>query len=567
MILDGQRLGDNAQLTGDVAVIGAGPAGIVVALSLADAGHRVLLIESGGTRFDPATQHLSDVNGTDPYHAPMHLATQRAIGGTSNLWGGRCVPFDPVDFEPRGLVEGSQWPIRYEEIAPFFQRACEWCVCGDAQFDAREIPALARRTIVPGFHDGDVGASSLERWSLPTRFGQEYGSRLKQSPNITLTTGLTCTEIVCSESEDEVDHLAARTLDGNRATIRAAQYVVACGGLESTRLLFASNRLHPEGLGNHSGHLGRWYMAHVTARIAEVRFSTPPAETIYGHERDQAGVYVRRRFSFSPQAKKAHTLPNAVLWLVNPKLADATHGSGILSLVYLLLISPLGHRFVAEAIRQDHIEAKAPVRLWPHLRNVLGHPFSTLRFALAFGYGRFLRRGRKVPGFFVPTASNAYPLQYHGEHLPSYDSYVKPSGQVDSMGMPRLETHLEFSDEDVAGALRAHQCLARNLREQGLGRLEYTDDDSDASIREQLVGGFHQAGTTRMSKHPDDGVVDEHLAVHGVDNLSIASSSAFVTSSQANSTFMVVAFAARLADHLHRKLSDRTMSIAAPSSK
>lgn len=563
MILDGKDLANDTVLTGEVAVVGAGPAGIVVALSLADAGHRVLLLESGATRFDSTTQKLGEIDGDDPYHAPMHLATQRAIGGTSNLWGGRCVPFDPVDFEPRALLPDSRWPIGYDDISPFYQRACDWCVCGDAQFDAREIPGLADRTIVPGFRDGDVLASSLERWSLPTRFGHEYRPRLRSSHNLTLVTGLTCSEIVSADSEGEVDRLEARTLSGKRATIQAAQYVVACGGLESTRLLFASNAHHPAGLGNHSGHLGRWYMAHVTTRIADVRFSTPPSETIYDHERDSAGVYVRRRFSFSPQTQAAHALPNAVFWLVNPQLADAEHGSGILSLVYLLLISPLGHLFVAEAIRQDHIKAKAPVRIWPHVRNVLKHPLATVRFALAFAYGRYLRRGRKIPGFFVPTASNSYPLQYHGEHLPSFGSYVKPSGERDAMGMPRLETHLEFSDEDVQGALRAHHALDGDLRSQGLGQLEFTSEDSEAAVRDSLVGGFHQAGTTRMSKDPDDGVVDEHLAVHGFDNLSIASSSVFVTSSQANSTFLVIALAARLADRLDRKLQGQATPAAA----
>jgi choline dehydrogenase-like flavoprotein len=65
-----------------------------------------------------------------------------------------------------------------------------------------------------------------------------------------------------------------------------------------------------------------------------------------------------------------------------------------------------------------------------------------------------------------------------------------------------------------------------------------------------LGGGFHQIGTTRMSASPSGGVVDQNLAVHGVPNVYVASSSAFVTSGQANSTFMVVAFALRLADRL-----------------
>jgi choline dehydrogenase-like flavoprotein len=560
MILDGRAIADGGRLTADVAVVGAGPAGIVVGLELADAGHRVLLIESGGSGDDEATQRLADTAGDDPLHAPMCLATRRAVGGTSALWGGRCVPFDPVDFEPRELTRDSEWPVSYEEIAPYFRRACEWSVCGDALFDAGEIPGLADRSIVPGFRDGEVRASSLERWSLPTRFGDQYGSRLARSPNLTLLTGLTCTEVACSESADQVDHLELRALDGRRVAVEAAQHVLACGGLESTRLLFASDRLHPDGLGNHSGHLGRWYMAHVTTRIAAVRFSTPPAETIYGHEQDPAGVFVRRRFSFSPGAQEAERLPNAVLWLVNPKLADAAHRDGVLSFVYLMLSSPLGGRFVAEAIRQDHIRASEPTSTWPHLRNILASPLSTLRFALAFGYGRYLRRGRRTPGFFVPMKSNRYPLQYHGEHLPAYTSHVRLSGERDAVGMPRLETHLEFGDEDVAGVLRAHRVLDRNLRVQGLGRLEYANGDLAAAVRADLTGGLHQAGTTRMSSRPEDGVVDEQLAVHGIDNLYVASSSAFVTSGQANSTFMIVAFALRLSDHLHEKLRSREMA-------
>jgi choline dehydrogenase-like flavoprotein len=58
-----------------------------------------------------------------------------------------------------------------------------------------------------------------------------------------------------------------------------------------------------------------------------------------------------------------------------------------------------------------------------------------------------------------------------------------------------------------------------------------------------------------MAANPDDGVVDENLAVHGVENLFVASSSTFVTSGQANSTFLIVVLAIRLADHL-RQLGD-----------
>lgn len=555
-VLDGKRLTDGAELSAEVAVVGAGPAGIATALSLADAGHRVLLLESGGFRFDAAIQRLGDAAGQDPHHASMELTTRRQIGGASNLWGGRCVPYDPVDFLPREITAGSRWPLSYSDLTPFFQRACEWCVCGDAVFDARRIPALADRQIVPGFIDDGVGATSLERWSLPTNFRRQYGKRLRRSPNLTLVTGVTCTEIVCRESGRDVDHLEIRSLDGKPATVRAVKYVIACGGVETTRLLFASKRTHSGGLGNHSGHLGRWYMGHVAARVAEVHFSTPPAATIYGYERDRDGVYVRRRFTFSSELQQARRLPNSAIWLVNPTLGDASHRNGCLSLVYLMLASPLGRFFIAEQIRRAHIDAAGATSIGSHVRNVGRDLLPTVRFALAFGYERFLRRGRKVPGFFFPSSSNTYPLEYHGEHLPSYESRIVPSAELDEVGMPRVRTHLRFAEDDIAGVRRAHECLDEALRREKVGRVRFFEDDIEAAVRRQLIrGGDHQAGTTRMSARPEDGVVDQDLAVHGFGDLYIASSSTFVTSGQANPTLMIVAFALRLADHLHRSLT------------
>lgn len=103
----------------------------------------------------------------------------------------------------------------------------------------------------------------------------------------------------------------------------------------------ASHEVHPDGIGNASGHLGRWYMAYVEARVATVQLKTPPESTIYDHELGADGVYVRRRFTFSPEFQRRTGLPNAAIMLVNPTLGDPVHGSGILSGVYLMLASPI----------------------------------------------------------------------------------------------------------------------------------------------------------------------------------------------------------------------------------
>ena len=563
MIVDGRSLPGDAVVRADVAVVGAGPAGIVTALELADGGFHVVLLESGHTKPDAAVQRLGDADEWDPgRHAPMSMTTRRQLGGASVIWGGRCVPFDPVDFDRREVIADHRWPLGYDDLQPFFQRACDWFHCGRAVFDVDRIPSLARARLVPGFEDDEVRASTLERWSLPTNFGREYGQRIRRSQRVRLITGLTCTEVVCDESGSEVSSLEARSLGGKRVRIEARRYVLACGGLETTRLLLASRRRHASGLGNHSGHLGRWYMAHLEGAVARVRFSTPPEETIYGYERDIDGVYVRRRISFSREFIHDRGLPNIVGWIANPELPDPAHGNGVLSFAYVALASPLGRFFAPDAQRQSLTGAVVPGAPYggarrgsfrDHRTNMLRDLGPTARFAIGFGYRRFLPR-RRLPGFFVYSAENAYPLHYHGEHLPNADSRITVTDRRDAVGMPRLRIDLRFSQADVDGVVRAHRLWDEYLRKLGLGRLEYFTSDVESSIWERIGGGFHQMGTTRMSARPEDGVVDPDLAVHGIDNLSVVSSSVFVTSGQANSTFMIVVFALRLADRLKSRL-------------
>lgn len=559
MIRAATDVADNSTLEAEVVVVGSGPMGIVVALELADAGHRVLLLESGGLRFDPAAQDLSREASNDPWHVPSELSVRRQLGGTSAAWGGRCVPFDPIDFEARAAVPDALWPVEYEEIARYLGSACEWCQCGKPVFSALELPELAGHSMIPGFRDGDVLTTSLERWALPTRFGRFYRKRLRKSQQLEVLTGLTCTRIACDPRTGQVDHLVLRSLTGRQAIARGRFYVLAAGGLQATRLLMASNDVHPDGIGNGSGHLGRWYMAHVEARVARIHLKTPPEATIHDHELDANGVYVRRRFTFSPEFQRRSGLPNAAIWLVNPPLGDPIHGSGILSGVYLTLVSPMGRFMLAEGLRQAGTKTSESFRMRDHLRNIVRDLGPAAHFALDFSYRRFLKPGRKAPGFFVSSAANIYPLNYHGEHLPHPDSRVELTSERDALGVPRIRTEMRFSEEDVASVERAMRELDAALRDADVGHLEFLYDDIAAGVRECLVGklGYHQTGTTRMAATAAGGVVDANLAVFGTENLFVASTATFPTSSQANPTLTGIAFAVRLAEHLGRELRGR----------
>lgn len=548
-------------------MVGAGPAGIVIALELARSGHSVVLVESGGTKPDPQTQSLGDTPHFDPNrHAPMALATRRQLGGASIIWGGRCIPYDRVDFDKRPFIPDSSWPVSYDELSGYFQRASDWFFTGDAKFSALDVSKIAHTTLVPGLPDGNVKSSTLERWSLPTNFGREYRQALRTTAGLRVETGLTGVRIATHDDRETVGYVECRRIDGKRHDIRAKHFVLACGALETTRLLMASDAHHPGGIGNHSGLLGRYYMGHLSGRIARVRFTTPPRATAYAYDRDAKGVYLRHRLSFSRECLHREHLPNIVSWLVNPEIADPAHGSGVLSFAYLALSSPLfGPRFVAEAIRRAAI-GDGPRIVWPHVRNMLLDLPSTLAFIPTFAVRRFLC-WRKAPGFFVRSASNTYTLHYHAEQVPHRDSRVSLAEDRDALGMRRLIIDLRYTEQDVSGVLKAHELWDEHLRHSRCGHLEYFPGDLRQMVWEQAADGYHQIGTTRMAQTPDEGVVDANLRVHRMHNLYVASSSVFVTSGQANSTFMIVAFSLRLADHLHRLLrSERGAASTVPAS-
>ncbi|MDQ6607643.1 MAG: FAD-dependent oxidoreductase, partial [Actinomycetota bacterium] len=209
----------------DVVVVGAGPAGIVTALELAQGGLEVLLIESGGQRFDEGAQRLADAAEWDPeLHAEMSMAVRRQLGGTSVIWGGRCVPYDPIDFERRDAAPDADWPVGYDALRPLFQRACDWFQCGRPAFDQAGMPHLPE-SIVPGLPNAEVRSSSFERWSLPTNFAREYRRALRASRRVRLVTGLTCTRVLVAGAPARVQRLEARGADGQVVGLRGRRYV------------------------------------------------------------------------------------------------------------------------------------------------------------------------------------------------------------------------------------------------------------------------------------------------------------------------------------------------------
>jgi len=555
VIQSGLDLEEDQTIRSKVCVVGAGPAGVTLSLELARKGLDVTLLESGGlNNHDLQDGDLDGQLVNARHHASLNECRGRQLGGTSAQWAGRCVPLDPIDFEKRDYVEDSGWPISFDELARFYPRANHYCHAGAYAYDVSQALPGAAPSIVPGFPTDVVNSARLERWSLPTHFGKHYQEELETNEHIRVLLHSACIEIKLNE-QGVVSGIVAATAPGRHFQVEASVFVIAGGGLESTRLLLASKGNGSDGIGNTSGHLGRHYMGHIFGSVAEIQFSGNPLETIYGFERDREGVYCRRRFWIDPVVQRQKKLLNTAFWLTNPPAADPGHHNGVLSAANLALQVPgLRDRLAHTAIQKAFLGRTDNRSLLPHLRNILLDLPSVAIHIPQFLFKRYVPE-RRIPALFLYNRLNRYSLFYHAEQPPHGYNQVSLGTERDRFGVPRLRIDYRYDTCEIDSVCRAHELIAEQLHEHQLGTLHYRHENLTRHVLDQACDGFHQLGTTRMSAHERNGVVDINCRVHGVSNLYVCSSSVFPTSGQANPTLSIVALAVRLAEHIEHGLS------------
>lgn len=547
MILSANDPSIPADLQADLCIVGAGAAGITLALELADSGLDVVLLESGGLEEDLRTQNLYQGSvANEALHSPPARYRQRRFGGSTTIWGGRCMPFDPIDFESRDYLANSGWPFGREELDPYYARANALCEAGPFVYSAQQAFRQPLRPVIDGFTSERFSTDGLERFSCPTDFGTRYRHRLEKAPKLRLLLDANVTDIQLDVGGTRVTHLDLRTLAGRKLQVRAARFVLATGGLEVTRLLLASRGQDPRGIGNAHDQVGRYYMCHLAGTIGTLRIRGTPDRVHHGYDVSDEGVYCRRRLTLEPAVQRQLGLGNFIARLHHPRITDPDHRSAVLSL--LALAKPL---IPYEYAKRLHGDEQATWLTWfKHVRNVALRPFDAFAFAWHMLRDRKLA-ARKFPSIIIKSRGNLYSIDFHAEQVPNPDSRVTlhPDAR-DELGMPQLHIDWRYTPKDVQTVRRALALLAEDIAASGVGTLDYQPDEVELEMTRYGAYGGHHIGTTRMGTDPRTSVVNQDCRVHAVDNLYIASSAVFPTSSQANPTLTIVALALRLGAHL-----------------
>jgi choline dehydrogenase-like flavoprotein len=529
--IDANRLPADATVDADICIVGAGPAGITVANQLDGSAQRVCLVESGDFAPDEDTQGLYEFDAIGHPVRENFMSRARYFGGTSNLWAGRVMRLMPLDLRRRDWVPHSGWPIGYEVLDRYYPAAARMLKLPSPEsVDAVLQRSRAHRDERRLVDNADFEPNVSVWGKAPVRFGSAYRRCLETSRNVSVHVNANVTGVELNRAGNRVEACTGRTLSGRQIAFRARRFVLACGGLETARLLLASRSVQRNGVGNEHDLVGRFYMDHPRAVFGRVMLTRPVkfhglVGVPVADGMAQIGIQLRET------VQEREQLLNSYLTLERQwsDQSARAYQSFVHSAKILLRKGYAGRRLALSRAQLARIPELIYL-LAP--REIMPHPL--------------YRVARLVKDRFARGISQLIMVNY-SEQPPNPNSRVYLTERRDRLGMPRLALDWVIGPHETNTLVRLHELLDGHLRKNGMGRVDH-ESTHDAGLR--YTDASHHLGTTRMAATPREGVVDEHCQVFGVGNLFIAGSGVFPTAGHANPTLTIVALAMRLADHL-----------------
>jgi len=490
----------------DITIIGAGAAGILLAVHLTRAGKKVLLVESGHFSIDEEKQKLNEVINADKILSNAEWGRKRAIGGTTLAWGGQSLPFVPLDFSYRPWVQNSGWPISFEEVAPYYKEANTFM--GIDTLDYHKDIFERAKMKNPGINSSLIDFH-VSKWARQPNFQILYKEFLKEKVSVLYNAQL---YRVHQSQDNSIEKIEVHNFNGQSFLFPVKKMIIAAGSIETVRILLNNN------IGNHSNWVGKCFMEHPCIELGDIAPNK---------------LYEMQRY-FNTHFWKLNKY--SVRLSLTPEFQEKEK---VLNCSASIMFKPPKDKF-------DPYAELSSFRKDFKLRRLVAVSGSYKEIAksiIAYIKDQF---------YYKVNADTKLVIMIEQE--PITDSYISLGETTDRFGQPKAKVSWRITYKTWETVLKISDVLKKEIERLNLGTVKLYDHISSSTENwmDYLSDVNHHMGGSRMSSSKDKGVVDKDLRVWDVPNLYVCSCAVFPTSSHSNPTLTMLALAARLSEHINK---------------
>lgn len=465
---------------------------------------------------------------THPYNETKRFDWMRGyhVGGRSIMWGRHSYRWSDLDFEANakdGIA--VDWPVRYNDIAPWYDRVEEYIgVSGEnlglsqlpdgkfepmmqlncveqhfreqvaEQFDGRVVTAGRVAHITSDKqYDGRSKCQFRNRCIRGCPFGGYFSSVSSTLPaaertgNMTLRANSIVHEVIYDAATGKASGVKVIDRETKESIVFNAKIVFLCASAmaSSAILMQSKSERFPNGLGNDSDQLGRNIMDHQLGVGANGTFDG--FEDKYYKGRKPNGVYIPRFSNLDTNTKK-----------------DYLRGFG----------------YQGGASRGNWEEAIAEHAFGKDLKEAVLKPGGWTMGIMGFGE-------------VLPYEENRFTLDYDN---------------LDEWGLPTLTFDAEFKENEWK--------MREDMKAQAVAMLEQAGfKNVNAYDNPGALGlGIHEMGTARMGRDPKTSVLNGYNQVHSCPNVFVTDGSFMTSASCVNPSLTYMAFTARAANYAAEQL-------------
>jgi choline dehydrogenase-like flavoprotein len=514
---------DNIELSASVCIVGAGMAGLIAATRLArDKRLRIIVVESGLRTVDPTVATLNEVENAGAKYDGALLGRSRALGGTSLMWSGKLLPLSPSDMLPRPYLDLEGWPLDSAELDSYRQEIEAFMEIGNEPYEGDISEDLEPQGILPR-DDIDF----CLRWpKRPTRKNHNlayiFRKEIESLDNLEIWLGATASHFDFDLASKKITALSCINHAGKTLRVVANEYLIAAGTLETTRLLLLADRQSNGCISRDCDALGRYFNDHVGVNAAAIRPRDNALTNRILNDRIRPHSERHLHFELRPEVQREHGIGSAY-FEIGAEYPDSSALTKAKEVVQRLKRGQVAIPYQdIQAILKD-----SPSLFWATQWRLMRKQY-----------------------YWPPNAGLHIFIRI--EQLPQWRNRISLSDQKDALQLPKLKLEWRKTDADE----RLFRVMVEKIDRYWKAHISQVCDlqwrpevlNSELGMAGLSMDLAHPAGSTRMGTRPSDSVVDPHLRVHRIPNLSVASASVFPSAGSANPTLTVMYLAMRAAD-------------------